>query len=45
MICLSDLLDVLWRLGLALVLSAVVGFDFLEKALERLWERRKKEKS
>jgi len=27
MICLSDLLDALWRLGLALVLSAVVGFE------------------
>lgn len=27
MICLSDLLDALWRLGLALVLSAVVGLE------------------
>jgi putative Mg2+ transporter-C (MgtC) family protein len=27
MICLGDLLDALWRLGLALVLSAVVGFE------------------
>ncbi|MCK4334750.1 MgtC/SapB family protein [candidate division WOR-3 bacterium] len=27
MICLSDLLDALWRLGLVLVLSAVVGLE------------------
>ncbi|MCK4232669.1 MgtC/SapB family protein [candidate division WOR-3 bacterium] len=38
----------LWLLAIIATVGVVVvlrGFDLLEKALERLWERRKKEKS